>query len=223
MIRTVMRFCAVAAVVGGFLGLTSCGGAIASRRGHLERRPASRPWAPWSGRVGPTVAKLSVTGGEPVVFLVVECHRDEPQCHEIGYYMEPTSKYGERSLNEGPRVNHPEPAERYGASDVFDLRGVSYECDGVTLVAIVDGLLRQSRDTVTDSSRGTTVTFRKAPIPARFRPEGVLVYGQLLAHANTITVRNSRGAVVAREHLLGAGEEAHFKLPATRRSSCKAN
>lgn len=118
-------------------------------------------------------------------------------------------------------MNHPEPAERNGGSGVLDLPGVSYMCDGKTPVAVLDGLLRQPQDTVTDSSGDMSVTLKKAPIPVRFHPEGVLVYGQLLARANVIVVRNSRGTVVAREHLLGAEEEPHFKGPVTQRS-CKA-
>jgi hypothetical protein len=118
-------------------------------------------------------------------------------------------------------VNHSESAERRGASKVFDLGNVSYERDGMTPVAIVDGLLLQWGDTVMDNSRGATVTFKKALIPARFYPRGVLVYGQLLPYANTITVRNPRSRMVAREHLLGADEEAHFKHPTTLRRSCR--
>lgn len=207
-------------VMGGFLGLTSCGSEIVPQ-GHLERRPLGQPWAPWAGKVGPVVAHLNITGGQPIVFVVVEC-RHEPQCHEIGYFTRPAYKDGERTLNEGPRVNHPEPIERNGGSRALDLPGVSYMCDGKTSVAVLDGLLRQPQDTVTDSAGGTSVAFRKAPIAVRFHPEGVLVYGTLLAHANTITVRSDRGTVVAREHLWGAEEEPGFKVPVKQRS-CRAN
>jgi hypothetical protein len=214
-------WCAIASMaMVGFFGLTGCG-SEAVLLGHLERRLPGQPWAPWAGRVGPIVAHLDVTGGQPIVFVVVEC-RDEPQCHEVGYFTQPAYKDGERTLNEGPRVNHPEPIERNGDSRVLDSPGVSYMCDGGTSVAVLDGLLRQSQDAVTDSSDGTSVIFKKVPIPVRFHPEGILVYGALLARANTLTVRSSYGTVVAREHLLGAGEEPGFTSPVTRRS-CKAS
>lgn len=84
-------WCAVAStMIAGFLGLASCGYGVVPQ-GHLERHLRGQPWAPWAGRVGPAVANLNITGGQPIAFVVVEC-RHEPQCHEIGYYMQPAYK-----------------------------------------------------------------------------------------------------------------------------------
>jgi hypothetical protein len=50
-----MRWCAIASMVmGGFLGLTSCG-SEAVPQGRLERRPLGQPWA---GHVGPAFTIL---------------------------------------------------------------------------------------------------------------------------------------------------------------------
>lgn len=205
------------------LGLTACGSGIAAS-GHQERYLRGQPHAIWAGKVGPRVARLKLPFGGSIVFLVVECQRNEPQCHQVGFFTEspftrePGHAEPERRLNEGPRVNHLELGENESFNKVFDLPVIGYDCEGPYAIAPVDALLRQPRDTVIDRSGKEIVRMKKASIPARFHPKGVLVYGLLLPRANTVVVKAPDGHVVAREQELGADEEAHFKAPATPRN-----
>lgn len=210
----------VIAVVLGCVGLVACGSGDANS--HAERYLKGEPHAVWAGRIGPMVAKLTLSGDGSITFLVVECRPREPQCHEVGYYTERSSKYGpghtesERLINEGPRVDLPTPVEHDAFSKLFDLPGVGYSCKGSYAIAVVNALLRQPQDIVTDRSSGVNIRFKKAQIPMRFHPEGVLVYGLLPAHASTIVVKTPDGRVVARQREMGAEEEPHFKGANTR-------
>lgn len=203
----------------GCLGLVACGSGAAGHPEHSERYLQGTPHAFWAGKAGPAVAKLKLPGGSLITFLVVECRRHEPRCHQVGYYTELPGEQQppERILNEGPRVARPEPIEHDATSKVFDLPVLEYSCEGLYPIGLVHALLRQPRDTVLDRSGGQVVEFKKAQIPVQFHPEGVLVYGLLLAHANTIVVKAPDGRVVARQQELGADEEPHFKGATTRR------
>lgn len=201
------------------LGLVACGrgGADVGADVYLGHHLRGQPSGPWAGKTGPTVAELKLPHGVAITFLIVECRPHKPQCHQVEYYTESPFThepgYGEpeRTLNEGPHVNHPDPFEHEAFNKVLDLPLVGYLCEGPYAIAPVDALLRQPKDTVTDRSRGQTVRLNKAPIPAQFHPEGVLVYGLLPPHANTIVVKDPAGRVVARDRELGADEEPHFK------------
>jgi hypothetical protein len=56
---------------------------------------------------------------------------------------------------------------------------VEQGCVGTHEYALAEGLLRESRDTVTAHGHGVPITFKKLPIPANLHASGVLVYALL--------------------------------------------
>lgn len=216
-----------AIVVTACLTLAACGAGGAE--GHEERRYVhvrGQPYAFWAGKIGPTVAKLTLPGGGRITFLVVECRRREPSCHQVGHYTESPAQHEpgraepERTIQEGPRVDRPEPIEHEGLNKVLDWR-VEYSCVGQYPVALVDALLRQPKDIVTDRSAKRAIRLSKAQITVRFHPEGVLVYGLLLPSASRVVVTAPDGRTVDSFSVAGASERPQFKGP-SRPAHCAA-
>ncbi|MHB1859190.1 MAG: hypothetical protein ACYCUM_03600 [Solirubrobacteraceae bacterium] len=89
----------------------------------------------------------------------------------------------------------------YGVQQI----SIIYECVGSYPFALAYGRMRNARNTITASSDGRTVRFKKAVIPARLHPDGVLVYALLPPGRNDVVTRTLGGRVVSTEHWSGQG------------------
>jgi hypothetical protein len=151
---------------------------------------------------GTPLASLRLPGKTVFMVAAIRCGMETTDCYELGEAMDEPTRYshalrnrGMRIVGTGPRINHRGRGER----GLLDMQG-RHECVGPYPYTVVYGILRAQQDTVTALGGGRSVRFRKTTIPARFHPHGVLVYAQLDAGADEITVRAPNGGIVSREN-----------------------
>lgn len=160
---------------------------------------------------GPTLARVGLPGGDAVSMLAIRCAMGTG-CYElVEGWEEPAvrdDRHGivRRIVASGEPVSNVGPAERV----VLNL-SVNHGCAGARgheyPFAFAHGLLRGVTDIVTTQAGSKTIRLKKAVIPARMHPEGVLVYGLLLPGPNDVVVRTPGGRIVSASHWSGPGEE----------------
>lgn len=164
------------------------------------------------------LTRVGLPGGDAIRIVVIPCATGGTNsCYRFAEYWEEPARYArathgqkrgmvKRLAGTGSAISDAGPAERM----VLDM-SVKHECAGVRShehpYAFAYGLLRGVNDIVTDRANGRTITMKTATIPARMRPEGVLVYGLLLPGPNDVVVRTPSGRVVSRRRWAGSDEE----------------
>jgi hypothetical protein len=166
---------------------------------------------------GPTLARVGLPGGEEITIVAIRCGTTKTSCHRLAEEWEPArSAYlrhsqkrraAKRISASGPLLSDASSGERTTVLDMV----VTHDCAGVRpsaqAYALAFGILRGMKDIVTDQAGGRTVRMKTATIPARMRPEGVLVYGLLLPGPNDVVVQEPGGHVVSQERWAGSNEE----------------
>jgi hypothetical protein len=168
---------------------------------------------------GPTLARVELPGEDVITILAIRCGTTETSCYRLAEGWEEPARYArgrdgekrrtaKRIFGTGPAITDAGPGERVAVLYMETRHGCAGPRPYEYPYAFAYGLLRSARDTVTDRADGRTMTMTKAAIPARLRPEGVLVYGLLLPGSNEIVVRALSGHIIEREHWAGSNEEA---------------
>ncbi len=167
---------------------------------------------------GPTLARVGLPGGDVITILALRCGTTETSCYRLAEAWEGPPRYAHARHGQnrrtakrtvgtgGPAITDGGPGERAVALDM----GVAHGCAGLRPheypYALAYGVLRGVEDVVTDRANGRTVRMKKAAIPARIRPEGVLLYGLLLPGSNEIVVRAPGGRIVERQDWAGSNK-----------------
>lgn len=170
-----------------------------------------------SSSQGTTLAGIGLPGGAAIRIAAIRCLSGQAGCYEFAAYREVPAKHASRMsgkkygrvntgiVGTGPSITQAGPAER----TILDMIA-RHGCAGSYVnrpYAVVYGLLRGVKDIVTAQAGGRTISVKKASIPSRMHPEGVLVYGLLLPGANEVVVRTPGGRDVSKEFWPGSNEE----------------
>ncbi|MHB1859184.1 MAG: hypothetical protein ACYCUM_03570 [Solirubrobacteraceae bacterium] len=90
-----------------------------------------------------------------------------------------------------------------------------HKCSGTYPYALVFGMLRAPRDSVTARTRATTVRFKKVKLPASLHADGALVYALLPPGNTEVVTRAPGGQVRTTEYAHGRNDRMHCGGPPT--------
>jgi hypothetical protein len=168
--------------------------------GQTHRRDPRAPGAPGAPRAEHVLVRAPLAGGGYFVIGVVQHQEGGREQAELQHHFEVLTTHGMQpgGWSSGPRLGGVEPRTL--------AIHVDHGCSSGNPYALAVGLLQAPRDTVTARSTGHPVALKRAVIPARFAPHGVLVYGLLGPAATKIVTRTPTGRLLSNESF--GGQEA---------------